>query len=186
MSGELGDETHIDLVSSALSPPNFQGLPRDFSRGIPRDCTGFGIIPWSREKCEIPYPAVPCKMQKSGILYSVSREKWEIPYPVSRGPVKKAPSHSRTNASPANTQKPVPAPTNPAIMLKSRIPWIEERGIPTFVKLEGQANAIHTEVPSHRFNSLRSQVVFFFSFFLFWKLLYPILVSLPRPPVQRR
>ena len=120
MSGELGDETHIDLVSSALSPPNFQGLPRDFSRGIPRDCTGFGIIPWSREKCEIPYPAVPCKMQKSGILYSVSREKWEIPYPVSRGPVKKSEipfrhkrvprkyskARSRTNKSRDNVEVP--------------------------------------------------------------------------------
>ena len=30
--------------------------------GLPRDCTGSGIIPWSRSKCEIPYP--------------VSRETW--------------------------------------------------------------------------------------------------------------
>ena len=90
---------------------NIQGLPRGFpAEQIPRDCTGIAIIPWSREKCEIPYPVSrgPVQNVKSRIPYPVSREKWKIPYPVSRGPVKKA--------------NPVPVQTRPAQTLKSPFP----------------------------------------------------------------
>ena len=91
---------------------------------IPRDCTGFGIIAWSRAKCEIPYPVFrgPVQNAKSRIPYPVYREKWEtrIPYPVV--PWKKlnpVPAQSR----PAQIlKKPVPAQTNPAMMLETRIP----------------------------------------------------------------
>ena len=116
---------------------------------------------------------VPCKMRNP-----VSR----IPRPVKNGK-----SRPRTNASRAKLESQFPHKQNPAVMLKSRIPRIEARGIPTFAKvvLPRRRTDSSTQAASHRFNSLRSQV--FFSPRFSRKHLYPMLVvSPPRPPVQHR
>ncbi|CAN0375207.1 unnamed protein product [Laminaria digitata] len=81
-------------TSTVRTPYNTRGFLGIFPAGFfPRFCTGFGVIPWSRDKCEIPFPhkRVPRKFL----------------YPVHE-PAEKCKSRSRTNASRANKKIPFP------------------------------------------------------------------------------
>ena len=153
----------------------FQGLARDFDgiRDYPvvpcKMQNAKSRMPWSRAKCEIPYPIsrVPWKMGNPVSRIPWSREKSELPFPHKRVPRKYSNACYRTNYSRGKIEVPH------SVNRRTRNPDV--------VKLaEGQTRAIYTEVPSHRFNSLR--LIVFFFFFFFRKHRHPMLVWFPLAP----
>ena len=138
----------------------FSGLSPGF---FPRYCTGFGIIAWSRAKCEIPCP--------------VSREQWEIPYPVSRSPVKKAKSRFSTNKSRDNVEIPqsVNRRTRKFDFCRARPPARRDR----LMRYTREYQITGSITSDHEY--------FFFFSFLFSKPFIPNPgANPPRRPVQRR
>ena len=78
-----------------------QGIPQDF---FPCDCTGFGIIPWSRDIYEIP---LPHKLVPPTYLYPVPAPTKNVyPVPAQTSPAEILISRSCTNKSRAKNDIP--------------------------------------------------------------------------------